>query len=131
MKKLFTVLLVIFSLTAFGQLAENERRVLKVFETVKLDESPEPNYKINECDVYFNYDVFTIASKSNPRIYILDDYGKTELVMGDITFSLIRATKFEVTPEKFKLGRRTYRLRILLADGGEANYELVEFIEKT
>ncbi|EKT3966455.1 hypothetical protein NTJ12_001517 [Flavobacterium psychrophilum] len=131
MKNSFIICMLLFVTISFAQMPENEKRVIKIFEKVKLDESPEPNYKINECEVYINYDVVTIVSKSNPRIYVLDNYGKNEAVADGITFSIIKAIKFEITPEKVKLGRKTYRLRILLEGGKEANYELVEFIEKT
>lgn len=103
-------------------------RELKVFERVKLDESPEPNYVINEIPVQYEFDVFIVSSKSNPRAYILDTMGLDKITYNGVEYKLIQVNKFNLSREQIKLGRRTFRLQIL-SDTSEYNFEIVEFVK--
>lgn len=126
--KLKIIVILCLMMGIFSVYSQGKKRAIFIYEKVNLDESPEPNYKINEVPVIVEYSLFTVQSKSNPRVYVLDDYPVTELKMQDgMTYQLIKAKKFIITPEKAQFGNKTYRLQIILAQG-EANYEIVEQI---
>ena len=124
MKKILNLLVLLIPLVLCSQ-----SRELKIFERVKLDESPDPNYEINEIPVQYEFDVFIVSSKSNPRAYILDAMGLEKITYNGIEYKLIQVDKFVLTQEKIKLGRRTFRLQIF-SETGEYNFEIVEFVKK-